>query len=241
MNRIWEITGTELERLQRALEGPGVHTLRAAVDGDDVKFKINEGMWTPGVEATSPAMNSFQVEVIHSRDPDSECGIQIWVDGERMPDAQVYVADLDPGSSGPALSEWDEQTDEIGRDERLTPGFREAVVEERDAFRESSWITDDRPECPVCREPVDDGECIGENPHRIYNPGERFAVVDANLSGDAAVLRGFTDEQEAARFIETLPDHETGRYGLDDMLLGGIESGSLRTRRLDDSQSGSQS
>ena len=26
----------------------GVHTVRVASDGDGVKFKVNEGMWSPG-------------------------------------------------------------------------------------------------------------------------------------------------------------------------------------------------
>lgn len=84
--------------------------------------------------------STFDLEIIHSRDPDSSCAVSVWTSGSRVPDERIYLADLDPGASSPPLSEWDEATDEVEKDERLTPGFREALVDERNSFRDSSWI-----------------------------------------------------------------------------------------------------
>jgi hypothetical protein len=54
MFQMWEITGATLEALKRSLDRPDVHTLRVAVDDGTLKFKINEGMWTSGIEGTDP-------------------------------------------------------------------------------------------------------------------------------------------------------------------------------------------
>jgi len=46
--------GTELSDLLHVLRtivaehAEAVHTLRIAIDGDEVKFKVNEGIWSPG-------------------------------------------------------------------------------------------------------------------------------------------------------------------------------------------------
>jgi len=42
------LTGAPLRELLAEIADGGVHTLRVARDGDTVKFKINEGCWTPG-------------------------------------------------------------------------------------------------------------------------------------------------------------------------------------------------
>lgn len=54
MFQMWEFTGPELERLQRELDRPDVRIVRFAVDGGILKFKINEGVWTSGIEGTDP-------------------------------------------------------------------------------------------------------------------------------------------------------------------------------------------
>lgn len=45
---IWTLRHERLAQLRQDLEGG--HTLRVAVDGGDLKYKVNEDMWTPGIE-----------------------------------------------------------------------------------------------------------------------------------------------------------------------------------------------
>lgn len=42
-----------------------------------------------------------------------------------------------------------------------------------------------------------------------------YVVVDCSTRPQATVLGRFKTEDEAAEFIETLPEYLTGRYGLD--------------------------
>lgn len=72
-----------------------------------------------------------------------------------------------------------------------------------------------------------DGQEAGDGSEDDCDPSERFVVVDTTLSGEEAVLGRFATEDEASSFIETLPEFETGRYGLDDMLQGALESDAM--------------
>ena len=47
MEPIILVEGRDLEALKNALSDPGreVHSLRVAIDGNCVKFKINQGTW----------------------------------------------------------------------------------------------------------------------------------------------------------------------------------------------------
>jgi hypothetical protein len=72
-----------------------------------------------------------------------------------------------------------------------------------------------------------DGEEVDEGNDGDYDPSERFLVIDTTLSGKESILGRFGTEEDASSFIETLPEFETGRYGLDDMLQGAIESDAM--------------
>lgn len=39
----------------------------------------------------------MKVQILHGRDPDSECELTVFVDGQRVPNTEVYVEDIDPG------------------------------------------------------------------------------------------------------------------------------------------------
>lgn len=51
MNEFYEITGTELQELYSAMRFAdkklGLRKIRVYVDGDHLKFKVNEFVWSP--------------------------------------------------------------------------------------------------------------------------------------------------------------------------------------------------
>lgn len=47
----------------------------------------------------------MRVEILHVRDPDSECGLSVWIDGAPV---EFALEDIDPGR-GHIRSEWDRQ------------------------------------------------------------------------------------------------------------------------------------
>lgn len=79
-----------------------------------------------------------RVEVLHERDPDSECNVRIWIDGV---EAKVDYVDIDPGR-GYTYEDWDESRDcarsKLGRSDP----FREAVDQAYADGRENKYITD---------------------------------------------------------------------------------------------------
>lgn len=40
---------------------------------------------------------NIEIQIVHSRDPDSECAIEVFLGGKRVPYAQVTIEDIDPG------------------------------------------------------------------------------------------------------------------------------------------------
>lgn len=83
-----------------------------------------------------------KVEIIHGRDPDSECGIDVYVDGVRV--TQFYLEDIDPGR-GHTRQSWDENTEALRENTTLSPAFREAAIAAREEFGDSKYIEDERP------------------------------------------------------------------------------------------------
>jgi hypothetical protein len=47
--KIWKIEGTHLAQLREDLNDDGVYCLRVAVDGNHLKLKLNQDMWSLGV------------------------------------------------------------------------------------------------------------------------------------------------------------------------------------------------
>jgi hypothetical protein len=76
------------------------------------------------------------VEVLHYRDPDGECEIRVWVNGDLV---AVHEEDVDPGR-GHELAEWDEQTGAIDNNPSLSLAFRGAVHNARNVARDSEYV-----------------------------------------------------------------------------------------------------
>lgn len=84
-----------------------------------------------------------RIELLTIRDPDAATAVVVFVDGERVtPDAEEHV---DPGA-GHTRTDWDEDTEAIATGvtyDYMTPAFREAVVEARNTWADSEFITDE--------------------------------------------------------------------------------------------------
>lgn len=81
----------------------------------------------------------MKIEIIHSRDPDSECEITVFVDGLEWSD-DVTIESIDPGAGFDGMkAEWDQHT----RDLTGSPAFVEKVREIRnEVYENSEYITD---------------------------------------------------------------------------------------------------
>lgn len=135
--RIWKIEGTELARLLRKFE-PGerpIRHARIAVDGDTIKVKVNEYEWSApfgGLEVDRPEPSNTldKVEVLHVRDPDEGCHIQVFVNGVKV---QHTEEDIDPGR-GYTRADWNERIAKYAGDQ--TPfgqAAHSALVESDDS------------------------------------------------------------------------------------------------------------
>lgn len=80
-----------------------------------------------------------QVEVVHGRDPDSECSVTVFVNGERM--THAFVEDIDPGR-GYQREDWDESIQYLRDNLNLSPDFIDFAVRTREEFASSQYITD---------------------------------------------------------------------------------------------------
>ena len=49
-NEELQIVRLYLEEIVRSIKLGTVHRLRVGIDGEGLKFKINEGVWSPGIE-----------------------------------------------------------------------------------------------------------------------------------------------------------------------------------------------
>ena len=73
----------------------------------------------------------MKIEILHTRDPDSDCGVRVWVDGVEV--KEFYMDDLDPGR-GYQDEDWEENLQDA-RDADTTPAFKEAVIAAYEQFR----------------------------------------------------------------------------------------------------------
>lgn len=77
---------------------------------------------------------AVKIELLHVRDPDSDCDIRLWIDGKQV---AVECVDIDPGR-GYSREDWDEN---IAWAEKLPPGsFRDAVLEAYRANAGSEYV-----------------------------------------------------------------------------------------------------
>lgn len=134
---------SELHRIAREVTdeimGPGTYARLNATHPDPaVRNEALRGSSIPTEEHRSMP----RIELLIVRDPDAETEVIVFVDGEQVtPDAEEHV---DPGA-GHTRDEWDDYTNDVEEGmtfEYLTPAFREAVVEARNAWADNEYITD---------------------------------------------------------------------------------------------------
>jgi hypothetical protein len=78
-----------------------------------------------------------RVQILHTRDPDSECEFEVWLDGVKTD--SYGVDDLDPGR-GWTREDWDQRVEEARED---TSEFGQRVLAELLSVGEhSKWIED---------------------------------------------------------------------------------------------------
>lgn len=54
----------------------------------------------------------MKVQIIHSRDPDSECYIEVYLNGVKLSPADVVIEDIDPGRGHTWEDNWKDRLDE---------------------------------------------------------------------------------------------------------------------------------
>jgi hypothetical protein len=85
----------------------------------------------------------MKIEILHTRDPDYECGITLWIDGVQIKDADIHQEDVDPGR-GYMRSDWDERIANAQQQGDESPAFHDAVLEATNAASTSPFITEER-------------------------------------------------------------------------------------------------
>lgn len=130
----------EYERVSEMKEaaGMGEGSYEAA---DTAGFDLNERYAELAQSAAEILRQSPKIEIIHGRDPDSACGLTVFVDGERIKDQDLIDIDIDPGR-GWERSDWDEMIEDANTNEKYSPAFREAAVRELEQFGDSKYIQD---------------------------------------------------------------------------------------------------
>lgn len=83
---------------------------------------------------------SQTIEILHTRDPDGDCGVQLFVGGQLW-NGNVNVVDLDPGR-GYRRSDWEESKEYDTT--HGSPMFCQAVTEAYEAFDNNQYIEEDR-------------------------------------------------------------------------------------------------
>lgn len=82
-----------------------------------------------------------KIELLHSRDPDSACVIEMWIDSE--PTSAYIEESIDPGA-GHQRSEWDQYTADVEADPNYSEAFKATVVAARNEVAEySKYIEED--------------------------------------------------------------------------------------------------
>jgi hypothetical protein len=78
-----------------------------------------------------------KLEILHTRDSDGGCYLDVYIDGE--PVTEFRVQDVDPGR-GYDIADWRETTEFVAADETLTEAFRGAVVTARETWENADGI-----------------------------------------------------------------------------------------------------
>lgn len=77
-----------------------------------------------------------KVEIVHGRDPDSECGLTVFLNGESV---KFTEEDIDPGR-GYTREDWDERIRDAEEDTTSSPAFKEAVLSTLEAYSGNKYI-----------------------------------------------------------------------------------------------------
>lgn len=85
----------------------------------------------PDPNAVTRLRSNAGIEILHTRDPDGDCSVEIWVDGEEVKD--FYVEDIDPGR-GYDDDTWEENIEDA-RTVNTSPAFKAAVLEAYEAWK----------------------------------------------------------------------------------------------------------
>lgn len=80
-----------------------------------------------------------RVEVLHVRDPDGYCEVDVYLDGVV---ARATEQSIDPGA-GRTRSGWNEHLSEVEGDETLSPAFRAATLEALHSWENDPNIDED--------------------------------------------------------------------------------------------------
>jgi hypothetical protein len=105
----------------------------------------------------------MKIDIIHVRDPDSECGMTVFVDGKRVDN--VAVEDIDPGRGWQRADYNDRLYDAIVAFEADESEYNQAVVAELNGAADSQGIDDDgSPDVSKMEHPVKCENADGNDP-----------------------------------------------------------------------------
>jgi hypothetical protein len=103
--------------------------------------RFDSGRWLLDIDKVLAEVTEHPIlEILHGREPDSECALDVWIAGEPVPAQQFTMEDMDPGR-GYTQEDWDEHTEWVaGNDVSYSPAFREAVVRNRNELRNHKYV-----------------------------------------------------------------------------------------------------
>jgi hypothetical protein len=101
---------------------------------DRVPFYLNEHE----IEVDEVATGN-KIEILHVRDPDSECATRVWVDGVEL--TEFTYLDLDPGR-GHVAEDWDKAHREAIANPDLSGSYRLALDQAYIDGRDSEYVED---------------------------------------------------------------------------------------------------
>lgn len=93
------------------------------------------GEETTEARLTAPVLGP-KVEVLHVRDPDNYCEVDIYLDGVA---ARATEQSVDPGA-GWTRSDWEAHVEEVKNDKSLSPAFRVAALKALERHNTSNYI-----------------------------------------------------------------------------------------------------
>lgn len=150
LQQVIEIDGATLRDLLDELEAArerhpdgtrdgSIYKLRLSVlvdnDGHTLgAVKVNESTWSPHRPVVSRYLGEPRLNVLHTRDPDSECVVQVFI--ADTPVKPYIEEDVDPGR-GAEREDWDERLAEFATDHT---NFGRAVWEALDSASGSEHI-----------------------------------------------------------------------------------------------------